>query len=232
MSEIVTINIESTDLRFMVSDGRQIKRWGSVPLNSGVIREGLILNPQALSAAISELIASKQLREGKVIASLSGFKSVHRTVDLPRMPRKLLGEAILAEAKRAMPVSLDQIYLSWHSVSEKKDEVQRFFLLGVPQNMLDAQIRCLRQTGIDPGTINLKPVALARMVNRAEALIIDIEPESCTIVVVAGGIPTIMRSLATNTDYSSLDRAQYVLQEFERTLQFYESSCLDNPLSQ
>ncbi|MDD5093960.1 MAG: pilus assembly protein PilM [Dehalococcoidia bacterium] len=230
MSEITTITIESTDLRFMVSDGSQIKRWGSVPLEPGIVKDGLILEPDAMCGALSELIASKQMGKGNVIAGLSGFKSVHRNIELPKMPKKLIGDAILAEAKRVMPISLEQIYVSWQNLSQKNDELQRFFLLGVPQNMMDAQIHCLHHAGIEPRMMNLKPLALARMVNRAEALIIDIEPEGCSIILIAGGIPAIMRSIVMNPDYSSSDRAQYILQEFDRTLQFYESSYVDHPL--
>lgn len=231
MSEIVSINIESTDLRFLVSDGPRIKRWGSVPLQPNVVREGQVLNPQALSAVVNELILSKRVSKGKGLVSLSGIQSVHRTIALPRMPRNLLGAAIVAEAKREMPLSTEQIYLSWHPVSEKKAEVQRFFLLGTPRNMLDAEVACLRSTGLDPRWMNLKPVALAQMVNRANALIIDIEPESCTIVVVMHGIPAIMRSVIMPLDYPVQDRAHHVLQEFERTLQFYESTYVDSPLN-
>ncbi len=229
VKETATINIEGSNVRFLVTKGKWVKRWESVTLAPGVVREGLILNPQAVSAAISELIASKRLKKGKVIASLSGIQSVHRIVDLPKMPKKLLGEAIKGEAKKAMSISLEKTYLSWHSISEKKDAIQRFFLLGVPQNIMDAEVQCLHQAGFSPRSMNIKPVALAKMIGRAEALVIDIEPESCTIIVIADGVPIIMRSVVMSTGYSPLERAQHVLQEFERTLQFYKSSYPDKP---
>lgn len=229
--EVVTVNIESTDLRIMITKAGRVKWWGSVPLEPGVVKEGLILNHQAVSTAMGEIIASKRLKKGKATTSLSGIQSVNRMIDLPKMPRKLLKNAILVEAKRVIPISMDQVYLSWHRISGQKDAVQRFFLLGVPRNMLDVEVQCLRRAGIDPRTIYLKPMALAKMANRAEALLIDIESEICTIIVLTGGVPIIMRSVAMRPGHSSLDRAPYVLQELERTLQFYESSYPGHPLS-
>ncbi len=229
VKETATINIEGSNVRFLVTKGKWVKRWESVLLAPGVVREGLILNPRAVSAAISELIASKGLKKGKIIASLSGIQSVHRIVDLPKMPKKLLGEAIIGEAKKAMSISLEKTYLSWHCISEKKDAIQRFFLLGVPQNIMDAEVACLHEAGIIPRSMDIKPVALAKMIGRAEALVIDIEPESCTIIMIADGVPIIMRSVVMSTGYSPLERAQHVLQEFERTLQFYKSSYPDKP---
>ena len=112
VKEIVTINIENSGLRFLVTKGKWVKDWGTVPLALSVVREGLILDYQAVGAAVSELFASKRLKKSNVIPSLSGIQSIHRVVDLPKMPKKLLREAIIGEAKKAMSISLEKIYLS------------------------------------------------------------------------------------------------------------------------
>ena len=229
--ETATINIEDSGIRFMVTKGTWVKRWGSVPLAAGAVREGLILNPLAVSAAMSELISQQHLKKGKVIASLSGIQSVYRIIELPKMPQKILGEAILGEAKREMSISLEKYDLSWFGISERKDPIQRYFLLGVPKNIMDAEVRCLRQAGIRPRSMIIKPVALTRMISRTEALVIDIEPEICTIAVIAGGVPIVMRSIVMNTGYSSLELAQRVIQEFELTMEYYQATYLDKPLN-
>jgi type IV pilus assembly protein PilM len=230
VKEITTLDIEENGLRFLVLRGKKINRWGNVPLAVGTIRDGLIIDPEALTAALNDLVATNRIKRGKVNISLSGVQTVHRIVKLPKLPARLLREAIISEAKKEMPVSLDKMYLSWHCLSRKGEEIQRFFLLGVPQNVMDAEVRCLRQAGLAPSFIDIKPIALAKMINRPEALIIDIEPESCTIIVISGGVPQIMRRLAMSTGYSSSERARHVLQEFGRTLQYYETSNSQNPL--
>jgi len=228
--EIVTVNVEDSDLRFLVAKGKCVRQWGSIPLEPGTVKDGLVLNYQVLSNAIDELISLKQLKRRKIITSLSGFQSVHRTIELPKMPKRLLSKAILSEAKQAMPVSLEQLYLSWQKIGEEKG-VQRFFLLGTPRNLLDTEVKCLNQSRLKTRAMNLKPIALARMADHAEALIIDIEPESCEIIMVMGGIPTIMRSIPMHSEYGLSDRAQHILQEFERTLRFHESNYPDLALS-
>jgi len=69
------------------------------------------------------------------------------------------------------------------------------------------------------------------MVNRPEALIIDIEQEGFDIIIVSGGIPAIMRTLTNRPDYPLAKKIQHVVEEFERTLQFYNSSQPGEPLS-
>jgi type IV pilus assembly protein PilM len=228
--ETATLNIEENDLRFLVMQGKKISRWGSVSLPAGTIRDGLIVNPEALTAALNDLVATNRIRPGKVNISLSGVQTVHRIVELPRLPRRLLREAIISEAKKEMPISLDKMYLSWHNLSGKNEDVQRYFLLGVPQNVMDTEVRCLRKAHLAPRFLNIKAVALAKMINRSDALIIDIEPESSTIIVITGGVPLIMRRVAMSAGQSLEERARHVLQEFGRTLQFYESSHSGSPL--
>lgn len=224
--EIVTVNVEGTELRYLVARGKRVVRVGTIPLEAGAVKDGLIMNVQAVSKAIDQHVSSKRLTRKKVIASLSGFQSVHRSIELPRMSKRLLSEAIKSEARRAMPVSLEQLYLSWQTVG-KGEETQRVFLLGIPRNMLDAEAKCLYQSKLRLRAMNLKPVALARMADRAEALIIDIEPESCEIVMVAGGVPSVMRTIPTHSEYDPLFRAQHILQEYERMVRFCESSSPD-----
>jgi hypothetical protein len=228
--EIVTLNIEDTDLRFMVSTDKQVIRWGSIPLEPGTVRDGLVLNHRALSNAIDELFSSQRLNKRKVTISLSGFQSVHRTIELPKMARSLLSQAMITEAKQTMPVTLEKLYLSWQKIGKGK-KIQRFFLVGTPRNLLDAEVKCLDRSGIKPLAMNLKPLALAKMVDQNEALIIDIESESCEIILIADGIPVLMRSIPMHLEYSPSDRVQFILQEFERTLGYFESNYPDITLN-
>lgn len=227
--KIVTLNIESTDIRLLIISGKRVQEWSTVALNPDLVKEGLIIDPPAVSAAIRQLMADQGIKEKEIITSLSGFQSVQRTLDLPKLSHQLMGDALLREAKRTMPVSLDQLYLSWQILRDG-DQTQPVFLLGIPRNLMDAQVVCLQQAGISPRTMELKPLALARMVNRPEALIIDIEEENADIIVISGGIPIIMRTLSMRLDHSLSRRLQYLVEEFERTLQFYASNHPDEPL--
>lgn len=225
----VTLNIEGTELRLLVVRGKQVEEWSSISLEPGLVKDGLILDLPAVSATISQLITEQGIKEKEIITSLSGFQSVQRFPDLPKLSPQLMKDALMREAKKTMPVPLEQLYLSWQVINEQ-DDLQEVFLLGIPQNTMDAEIHCLREAGVTPHIMDLKPLALARMINRPEALIIDIEMESCDIVVISGGIPIIMRSLTMHSYHSLARRVQNLVEEFERTLQFYESSHPNEPL--
>ena len=84
---IVTLNIESTDLRLLVIRGKRVEEWSSVSLEPGLVKEGLILDLPAVSRVISELMAGQGVKGKEIIASLSGFQSVQRLPDLPKLSR-------------------------------------------------------------------------------------------------------------------------------------------------
>lgn len=194
-----------------------------MPLEPGTVTDGLVVNAEAVGAVVGDLVSLGRLKKGRVIAGMSGFQSVHRIVEMPKMSKRMLGEAVVREAKRSMPVSLDQLYLSWQTVREEHG-VQHLLLVGTPRSMVDAEFKCFRKAGLRPRAMNLKPLALAKLVDHADALIVDMEPESCEIIVVAAGVPAIMRSIRLHWESGPAEWTRHVLEEFERTLRFYESS--------
>ncbi|MBM3156619.1 MAG: hypothetical protein FJ004_04975 [Chloroflexi bacterium] len=228
---VVTLNIESSDIRFLVVSGKRILDWGSIPLPPGAVKHGLITNAAEVGSDISELFAGKKIPRQGVAASLSGLRSTLRVISLPRIKAKLVDEAIQNECEKEMPVPLNELYLYHKPLEAKKDSVQSFLTLGVLRDLLDTEKKTLSLAGVRPSVINLKPLALARVVNREEALIINLEQETFDIIVVLGGIPVVMRTMTFRGEGISLqDRVRQLMDELSRTAAFYNASHAEHPL--
>jgi len=226
----VTLNIESSDIRFLVMRGRRILSWGTIPLALGLIKGGFIHDSLRVSSAVNALFLEKKLPRNGVIASLSGIRSVLRIFGLPGLKPNLMEEAIRYEAEREMPVPLDEIYLSHQRLSSKSAE-RKIFVIGVPRDLLDTEIQALAHADIRPAVVNLKPLALVRAVNREEALIIDMELDTFDLVVVSGGIPVIMRTVVSRSAGMVFeDRIPQLKDELARTIEFYNSGLPERPL--
>ena len=148
--DIVTLNIESNDVRFLVTRGSRITQWGSIPLTPGIVKNSTIANRVRVSSAIKSLFLENDLPKSNVITSLTGLRSVLRTVNLPKIKPKLLAEAIQHESEREMPISLDELYLSQQLILTAEHE-QQFIVLGVPRDVLDAEIEIGHAPSIDVG---------------------------------------------------------------------------------
>ncbi len=227
---LVTLNIETDSVRVVVCQGRRVRRWGTVPLESGLVREGLLTQPEAVGQAVKHLLSSLRVSGDRLVAGLSGFHAVPRVFTLPRIPRKLLEKAVIQEAKVAMPFSLDEAYLSWQTFAPTNG-YQQVFALGIPRELLDAEVKALSQAGVRLRSMGLKPLALARAVNKKDAIIVNIEPDSLDITLVLQTVPQVIRSLPLKGNGQGQKvSTEQVAEEVERTLKFYESGHQDTPL--
>ena len=227
----VTLNITTTSVRLLSVKGRQVEKWGSMPLAPGLIKDGLILQPKAVGAAISALFKSTKVPKQRVIASLTGLSYTYRILNLPRTRSALLGEAIQRSAKKEIPLPLEELYLSWQAINGKRDELD-FFVLGVPRNLIDALVRTLKEAGVVPYLVDLKPLALARAANRGDALIVNLEPDYYDVVLVVNGTPTVMHTITPRGGGANLeDNIRRLADELSKTVKFYNSSHQQSPLS-
>ena len=211
-------------MRYLVVKGTHVIEWGNMPLAPDLVKDGLIADPVRVSSAIDALFVERSMARSSVIASMSGLRSVPRIFGLPKARSFSVNEAIQNEAEREMPVSLKELYLFWQPLAANGSESQ-YYVVGVPRNLLDAELQALGQAGISPYEMDLKPLALARAVNREEALILDLEPESFDLVVIAEGVPVVTRTIISRGPGMTQEyRAQQLASEVARTLEFCHSS--------
>ncbi len=219
----VALVISNSNIKLLAVQGRQVKKWGSLDLKAGLVRDGLILQPPAVSAAIDELFKSTKVRRESVSVSLAGLSFTYRFLSLPRMKPALMEEAIIRAARKEMSLPLEELYLSWQSVPGKSDE-QSFFVLGVPRNLIDAVVQTLSLARIEPYTVELHPLALARAANRRDAIVVSLEPDSFDIVFIADGIPGVIHTIGPRGEGATLeDNILRLADELTKTAAFYQS---------
>ncbi len=225
------LNIGATSLRLLSVKGGQVGKWGSAPLAPGMVRDGLILKPQAVGEAIDALFKSTGVPEERVIISLTGLSFTYRILSLPRMKPVLLEKAIQRGIKKEIPLPLEELYLSWQAIGGGHDELD-FFVLGVSKNLVDAVVQTLVVAGVEPYLMDLRSLALARAAGRGNAIIVSLEPDCFDIVLVANGIPAIMRTVSPRGEGATLeDNIQRLTDELSKTVKFYDGSYPENTLS-
>src|SRR4030042_2833572 len=163
--DVTTLVIESTDLRFLSIRGGEIAKWGSISLPEGLVSGGLITNAVQMGQILDEIFIKEDLKRKRVVSSLSGLRSIPRLLALPKLQASLMEEAVAREARKEMPIAPENLYLSWESLPGMGEQ-QRVYVLGVPRELLDAQVRAFEAAGIPPYVMDLKPLALVRAVRQ------------------------------------------------------------------
>ena len=226
----VTVFIEDSAIRLLVARGRRVEKWAKLPLEPGLVSDGLILDESQVAGKIRELFKLQNVGARTVVAGLSGFNSVYRLLYLPELPPEILPEAVAQEASRVVPVPIDQVYLSYQTIPAPAGET-RLFLTAFPRNTTDALLRTLRKAGLRASVMDLAPLALCRTVDAPEAVVVDVRSASLDIAVMVERVPQVIRSLSLPSEAQTLEqRLPSIIEEVGRTITFYNSSHKDKPL--
>jgi type IV pilus assembly protein PilM len=244
---VMTLYLEDNSIKLLVAKGRQVERWVSVPLEPGLINGGVIENENQVADKINEAFtAIKHVKrsaagkksfwknlgggKGKLIVGLSGRDSLYRVLGLPVLVDAQLAEAVQREAGRVLPVSLDELYLSYQRIPGFANE-SRVFAAAYPKKTTETLLRTLRIAGMMPRMLDLAPLALCLSVNEPRSIIVDVRQDNLNIIVMAGRVPQVIRSLALQSEDKTIsENLPTIIEEFSRTVAFYNSSHQQEPL--
>ncbi|MFC1917971.1 pilus assembly protein PilM [Chloroflexota bacterium] len=227
----VTLNISASSIRLLSVRGREVEKWASMPLPSGLVKDGLILQPKVVGTVINALFEEAGVSRERVITCLTGLPFTFRILSLPRMKPAVQNEAIQRAAQREMQMSLEELHLSWQVIDGRSDE-QDFFVLGVPQKTLDAVVQTLAAVGIKPYIMDIKPLALARVARREDAILMNLDPDCFDIVLMVNGVPSMMHTVIPRGKRSVIeDNIERITDELAKTVEFYNAGHPDKPLS-
>jgi type IV pilus assembly protein PilM len=225
-----TLFIRDTSINLLVMKGEQVEKWASLPLDPGLVSQGLITDEEQVAGKLKQIFKETKAQTSKVMIALSGHDSLYRIITLPDLPEAVLPEAVRREAKRTMPTPLEEVYFSYQRVPSLSGET-RVFLATFPRDRVDALIRTARKADIKPYVMDLAPLALARIPEEPRAIIVNARSEHLDVMVIADRLPQVIRRLSLPGESESLDdRLALIAEEFQRTAAFYNSSHMEQPL--
>ncbi|MCK5430922.1 MAG: hypothetical protein KAI94_15700, partial [Anaerolineales bacterium] len=90
----------------------------------------------------------------------------------------------------------------------------------------------LSKASIKVKSLDLKPLALARYVNNPNAIILDMEADSSSIVIMKEGLPQVMHTMVVPQHNQILrGRALRLSSDLARTVRFYNNAHEDDPIT-
>jgi len=229
---MVSLDIEDSCIRIMVVKGRRVEAAASLPLEPGLVEDGVVLDKVTVSQRIRQLMEEHGVEEKQVAAAISGIHSIYRVARLPRLPKGMLDEAARREMERVTPVPLNELYMSWQTVAVSDVETT-ICLVGLPCNTVDAMLETLGQAGLECRHMDVRPLALARVADEKDSIIVNVQPLSFDIVVTVGATPQLLRSLPFPAgDMPASEKVEVVKEELDRTVTFYNSSHKESPITE
>jgi type IV pilus assembly protein PilM len=229
--KVTSLFVRDTGINLLVLRGDRVEKWASMPLEPGLVSQGLIVDEAQVADRVKQLFKETGVNEEKVIIGLSGHDSLYRIISLPDLPEAVLPEAIRREARRTIPTPLEEVYFSYQRLTSPTKGESRMFLATFPRNLVDALVRTLRQAGVKPYLMDLAPLALCRVPNEPRAIIVNARLDHLDVIVVADRLPQVIRRLVLPGEAESLEeRLPLIAEEFNRTVAFYNSGHMEKPL--
>ncbi len=228
---ITTLNISSDAIKCLAIKGNKVlKRENIQPAAS--IRNGHILDPEAIANQLKSVFRILRLPRDKVICSINGLPFSYRLFTLPQMKPSDLNEATLRLARREMPISLEDMYLSWQAYPAEKGEWQ-ILVIGVSRQPIDALISTLAEAGIKPYLLDLPHLSLARLTKQKDTIIVDCEPGHSNIVMLVEGVPLGMHIVPSPGPEANLqDEIGQITDKLTKMVDFYNSNNPKNPIQE
>ncbi len=229
---LVTVDIDEAVVRIVQFRGTRVEKWVTVPLEQPGSGGDSTRNSDHLASKIREAFKAHGIVKQNVIAGMSGLYAVTRVITMPHQTRDTLNQQTVTNAaKNLMPLDINDLYIAYQPVSSS-DEGRQVIVTGVPKDIMDYDVRALREAAISPYSMDLRPMALARFVGRDEAIILNLENNSYDVIIVTGGLPEIIfASTWQPNSFSAETRTTYLTDAVERAVAFYNSEHTHTPLS-
>ncbi len=229
----VDIGTSSVKIVELGKDKTQTKllTYGSIELETNIFKDDSQGVKLVVASAIKEIYKKARVRSKKAISSLPGFAVFSSLIDLPKMSQKELGEAIKYEAKRYVPISLENMVLDWKVVKEKEVSTKeglgtsslQVLLTAAPKALVNRYVDIFKETGLSLTGLETEAFALARSLvgnDESAVLILDIGSSATEVVVVDHKFPVLTRTLEVGGKAATEAISKSLNVSFERADQF------------
>jgi type IV pilus assembly protein PilM len=147
-----------------------VTKGAVVDLRPGVVRDGEVADPVALTDALRELFAGGELPT-QVRLGIANQRIVVRTLDVaPVDDPKVLEELVRSQAPDHIPVPMDEAVLDFVSLGQVETVAgprTRVVIVAVRREMVERMVASAQEAGLDVVGIDLSAFAMVRALREA-----------------------------------------------------------------
>lgn len=199
----------------------RLKTYGYMDAPTSILRGFGEKNNQTIADYINVVAKKAKIETKQVIAALPTFSVFNFIINLPPMPKKDLASAIRWEAKKFIPVPIEEMILDWKVLSKKKNQIvpeikkddleftpakkedkdnSRILLTAAPKTLVANYIDVFRKAKLNLLSLETEAFALSRSLmgnDLSTVIIVDIGATSADICVIEEDVPILNRGIDT-----------------------------------
>lgn len=188
-------------------------------------------NPDSILEKMVSLLKKLYQETGAVsykgVTALPNFSVFNSVISLPIMNKKELDSAVRWEAKKFVPMPLEEVVLDWSIIDtiqvNKSRKSYRILLTAASRNLVKRYLEIFKQSDLQLLSIETEAFALARALmghSKETAMIVDASAVTTDIIIIEKGVPALNRSIDVGGITISRAIANSLNISFERAEQF------------
>jgi type IV pilus assembly protein PilM len=185
---------------------------------------------QVIAGTVKNLIRQAKIGTTQTIAALPSYTVFTSIISLPLMTRKELNSAVRWEAKKFVPMPIDDLVLDWKLLKddqaakeEKTPKNLRVLITAAPKTLVQRYNSVFKAAGLEIVALDTEAFALERSLigtDPAPVMIVDIGSAATDIAILVDGIPIVNRSINVGGDAISEAISRSLSVDRDRAEQF------------
>jgi len=219
----------------------KVRRVHSAALPEGVIKEGRILDEDAVLGTLRQAVQSMGARGSRTVLTIPTSSVVMRRSTMPRMNDRELRNMIDVELNGgSTQLPFKNPVFDFARAGENEDGTD-VIIFATPEETVHQYAGMARNAGLVPVAVDLAPLSLLRLLHRAldaaraklpeRFMILHVESETVEASIHVGGYPAFFRSIPVqlrslldeDTDYMEA-YGRYLSVELARVINYYKYS--------
>lgn len=210
-----------------------------------------------VAKAVSEICQKSKTNSKKVITALPNFSVFTSILNLPDMPKKELASSVSWEAKKIIPMPLEDIILDWKIISETDAKISqdklpdqptqevsslkkifsrpqknlKILLTGASKNLVKKYIDIFNQAGLNLLSLETENFAVVRSLvgnDKSVIMLVDLGALTSSLAIIEKGVPVLSRSIEVGGIMITRAISHSMNVNMERAEQFKQDMSLDS----
>lgn len=185
----------------------RLMSYGYIEQHTDIVKNDAEASMQTAVNGLRSVIHESHISSNRAIAALPSFTVFTSIISLPMMTRKELNSAVRWEAKKFVPMPIDDLALNWNLLKdpaqaapagEKTPKSLKVLITAAPKSLVRRYISLFKLAGLQLIDLDTEAFALERSLigtDPAPVMIVDIGAEATNVAVMVDGIPLVNRSI-------------------------------------
>ena len=184
--------------------GRNLEKFGMIDIESGLIEDGSIKNPEVVAGAIRQLYQTHKIREHNVAISIGGYSVIVKKINVQTMTEDQLHESIHFEAEQYIPFDISDVNLDFQILGENEANPNQMsvLLVAAKKDMINDYLNLSQLAGLNPCIIDVDAFALQNIFevnyesNEENVALIDIGASKTSLNILKDNTSVFMRDVS------------------------------------